>query len=403
MSEEAPPAAVDAPGADPTLGLGFETRAIHAGQPPDGDDRGGCGADLPDIDLCPARGGGPTGVRVQSDGKPDADRPRGLRRRPRGNHLRRRIRQRAGGRGCRVPLSGARGPCHRRQRALRRDLPAPRSGALPDRPRIHPCLAVRRRQHPGCMATIHPHGLGGDPVQPSAPCLRHRFGGGDGPRPERAGGGGQHVRHALPPTACGPRRRHRRALDHQVSERAQRRRGWFRRHLGRGRGRAESPSSRTPPGRSPGHSTASSSCGASRRWRSAWTGTVRTPSLWPMLWPTTLPSNASTSPASPATSDTPRPRPRCGRSVAWSRSPYAAVRPQPLPWPTSTRIFTLAESLGAVESLIDHPHRMTHASLVDSPLAVDPALLRLSVGLELEADLINDLLQALDAGSGRRG
>jgi cystathionine gamma-synthase len=67
----------------------------------------------------------------------------------------------------------------------------------------------------------------------------------------------------------------------------------------------------------------------------------------------------------------------------------------------STRIFTLAESLGAVESLIDHPHRMTHASLVDSPLAVDPALLRLSVGLELETDLISDLRQALEATSGR--
>jgi cystathionine gamma-synthase len=65
----------------------------------------------------------------------------------------------------------------------------------------------------------------------------------------------------------------------------------------------------------------------------------------------------------------------------------------------STRIFTLAESLGAVESLIDHPHRMTHASLVDSPLAVDPALLRLSVGLELETDLISDLCQALEAAT----
>ena len=63
----------------------------------------------------------------------------------------------------------------------------------------------------------------------------------------------------------------------------------------------------------------------------------------------------------------------------------------------STRIFTLAESLGAVESLIDHPHRMTHASVVDSPLAVDPALLRLSVGLEHATDLIDDLCQALGA------
>jgi cystathionine gamma-synthase len=63
----------------------------------------------------------------------------------------------------------------------------------------------------------------------------------------------------------------------------------------------------------------------------------------------------------------------------------------------STRIFTLAESLGAVESLIGHPHRMTHASLVDSPFAIDPALLRLSIGLEDATDLIADLGQALEA------
>jgi len=62
----------------------------------------------------------------------------------------------------------------------------------------------------------------------------------------------------------------------------------------------------------------------------------------------------------------------------------------------STRLWTLAESLGAVESLIEHPHRMTHASVVDSPLAVDPALLRLSVGLETLDDLLADLRQALD-------
>ena len=47
-----------------------------------------------------------------------------------------------------------------------------------------------------------------------------------------------------------------------------------------------------------------------------------------------------------------------------------------------TRLFTLAESLGGVESLIEHPARMTHASAIDSPLAVDPALIRLSVGIE---------------------
>ncbi|MDQ1481868.1 MAG: cystathionine gamma-synthase [Actinomycetota bacterium] len=62
-----------------------------------------------------------------------------------------------------------------------------------------------------------------------------------------------------------------------------------------------------------------------------------------------------------------------------------------------TRLFTLAESLGAVESLIEHPARMTHASAAGSPLEVDPALIRLSVGIEAADDLVADLAQALDA------
>jgi cystathionine gamma-synthase len=60
-----------------------------------------------------------------------------------------------------------------------------------------------------------------------------------------------------------------------------------------------------------------------------------------------------------------------------------------------TKVFTLAESLGAVESLIEHPARMTHASAAGSPLEVDPALVRLSVGIETAADLVNDLEAAL--------
>jgi cystathionine beta-lyase/cystathionine gamma-synthase len=51
------------------------------------------------------------------------------------------------------------------------------------------------------------------------------------------------------------------------------------------------------------------------------------------------------------------------------------------------RLFTLAESLGGVESLIEHPASMTHASVADSPLAVDPGLVRLSVGIEHVEDL----------------
>jgi cystathionine gamma-synthase len=61
-----------------------------------------------------------------------------------------------------------------------------------------------------------------------------------------------------------------------------------------------------------------------------------------------------------------------------------------------TRLFILAESLGAVESLIEHPARMTHASAAGSALAVDPGLVRLSVGIETAADLVADLRQALD-------
>ncbi len=60
-----------------------------------------------------------------------------------------------------------------------------------------------------------------------------------------------------------------------------------------------------------------------------------------------------------------------------------------------TRLFTLGESLGGVESLIEHPARMTHASAAGSPLAVPPDLIRLSVGLEDAGDLLEDLRQAL--------
>jgi cystathionine gamma-synthase len=61
-----------------------------------------------------------------------------------------------------------------------------------------------------------------------------------------------------------------------------------------------------------------------------------------------------------------------------------------------TELFTLAESLGAVESLIEHPGRMTHASVAGSPLEVPDNLVRLSVGLESAADLVADLADALE-------
>ena len=61
----------------------------------------------------------------------------------------------------------------------------------------------------------------------------------------------------------------------------------------------------------------------------------------------------------------------------------------------ATKLFVLAESLGAVESLIEHPHQMTHASVAGSPLEVPDNLVRLSVGIESAADLVADLEQAL--------
>jgi cystathionine beta-lyase/cystathionine gamma-synthase len=60
-----------------------------------------------------------------------------------------------------------------------------------------------------------------------------------------------------------------------------------------------------------------------------------------------------------------------------------------------TKIFLLAESLGGVESLIEHPARMTHASTADAPFAAPRNLIRLSVGLESADDLIADLEAAL--------
>ena len=62
----------------------------------------------------------------------------------------------------------------------------------------------------------------------------------------------------------------------------------------------------------------------------------------------------------------------------------------------ATKLFTLAESLGGVESLIEVPAAMTHLSTQGSPLEIDPGLVRLSVGIENVDDLIADLEQAMN-------
>ena len=63
---------------------------------------------------------------------------------------------------------------------------------------------------------------------------------------------------------------------------------------------------------------------------------------------------------------------------------------------TGTRIFPHDESLGAVESLIEHPGVMTHLSVAGSALEVPEDLVRISVGIESTNDLVDDLTQALD-------
>jgi cystathionine beta-lyase/cystathionine gamma-synthase len=66
---------------------------------------------------------------------------------------------------------------------------------------------------------------------------------------------------------------------------------------------------------------------------------------------------------------------------------------------TSTRLFTLAESLGGVESLAEHPASMTHSGIPKAErdaLGITDGLVRLSVGIEDVADLLDDVRQALE-------
>jgi cystathionine gamma-synthase len=61
----------------------------------------------------------------------------------------------------------------------------------------------------------------------------------------------------------------------------------------------------------------------------------------------------------------------------------------------ATKVFSLAESLGGVESLVEVPQAMTHQSVADSAAAVAPDLVRLSCGIEAPEDLVDDLVQAI--------
>ena len=64
---------------------------------------------------------------------------------------------------------------------------------------------------------------------------------------------------------------------------------------------------------------------------------------------------------------------------------------------SATKVFSLAESLGGVESLLEVPQAMTHQSVEDSDAAVPADLIRLSCGIEDAQDLVEDLAQAIGA------
>ena len=98
-------------------------------------------------------------------------------------------------------------------------------------------------------------------------------------------------------------------------------------------------------------------------------------------------------PGLPDTPATRSPRGRCATSAAWSRSSSSRRRRRRAR--RATKIWMLAESLGGVESLIEQPARMTHASTAERPFAAPRNLVRLSVGIESADDLVADLEQAL--------
>ena len=89
--------------------------------------------------------------------------------------------------------------------------------------------------------------------------------------------------------------------------------------------------------------------------------------------------------------------PTVGRSRPGFSGMVSFRHPRAAEIASTTRLFTLAESLGGVESLIEVPQLMTHQSVEGSSAAVPPDLVRLSCGIEDPADLAADLRQALAA------
>ena len=174
----------------------------------------------------------------------------------------------------------------------------------------------------------------------------------------------QHLRHPRAAAAARARRRRRRALDHQVPRRPQRRRRRLRRHRRRRAGRAHRlPAERGRRG-ARARSTATSCTAAPARCSCAWRATARSrPAVAELPG---RPPGRRRGPATPGCRRTPAttsPRARCRRFGGMVSFRLAGGEAAALEVCRRTELFTLAESLGAVESLIEHPGRMTHASV----------------------------------------
>ena len=160
------------------------------------------------------------------------------------------------------------------------------------------------------------------------------------------------------------------------------------------------PSSRTRWARSPAPWTASWCSGASRPCTCGCSATWRTPGTWRAGFPSTPRSRRSSTRGSPATPST---RWRSGRCDGFGGMITVRLKgglESSRRFLTACKVFALAESLGGVESLIEHPAIMTHASVPADQrarLGISDGLVRLSVGIEALDDLREDLSQALDA------
>ena len=242
-----------------------------------------------------------------------------------------------------------------------------------------------------CLAAHHTHGVGGVAFEPHAADRGHRCSGRARPCPRRAAGRGQYVRHPVPPTTARPGGGHRRPLDDEVPgghsdvvgrlcrDVASRELSERIAFLQNAVGAVPSPFDcflvlrgvKTLAVRMERH------CANAARVAEALSAH---PDVEHVYYPG-LPDHRGHTTA--------RAQMRAfGGMVSFT---VRGGEERSLKVASSTSIFTLAESLGAVESLIEHPGRMTHASLSDSILAVDPSLLRLSVGLEDVDDLVADL------------